>query len=168
VISSRTVTAPDGTIWTIRRHWAPKPRWRGRSRPWRPREERDPRRSWGNFLDFPNFDFGDDLAGSILVIVGLILLVVFMIFIGWPLLLFLFETLLIIPITFVAGVAGRVLFRRPWTIEATGPRRVEWKVVGWRASSRAADRMEKSIAATGGVADEPPDETPRAHRKAAR
>ena len=170
MIRSRSVKAPDGTVWRIRRRWAQRPRWRGRSWPWRRNDEVDGRGFWSRFLDFnfPWADFGDDLIGSILVIVGVIVLVVFMIFLGWPLLLFLFESLLIIPITFVAGIAGRVLFRRPWTIEATGPRLVEWKVVGWRASSRAADRMERAIVATGVVPDRLPDETPQAHRKAAR
>jgi hypothetical protein len=37
----------------------------------------------------------------------------------------------------VAGAAlGRVLFRRPWIIEAVGPmdERHRWEIVGWRAS----------------------------------
>lgn len=154
MIRSRSVRASDGTAWWIRRRWAPKPRWRG---------------PFGRHL-FDGFDlpFGIDLEG-IGVVIAIALFVVFMIFLGGPLLVFLVETLLIIPVVLVTGILGRVLFRRPWTIEATDHRRrVEWKVVGWNASSRAADRMEKAIAATGGVPDAPPDDTPRAHRRAAR
>lgn len=171
MIRSRTVRAPDGTAWTIRRRWAPRPRWRGRRRE-RTRDPNAERRGrWLDWLpDIPNIDFGDELAAGLLIVLGLVIFVVFMIFIGWPLLLFLLETLLIIPVTFVIGVIGRVLFRRPWTLEASGGpgRRVEWNVVGWRASSQAAERMGWIIAAGNTLPAEAPVLTPRAHRRRVR
>lgn len=176
MLRRKVVRAPDGTVWTIRRRWIRRPGWRGRSWPWRRKRESDPDRGgrW-DLLDLFNFnfDFGDDIAAGILIVLLVAAFVVFMIFFGWPLLLFLFESLLIIPITFVAGIVGRVLFRRPWAIEATAVQATEetevaWSVAGWRASSRAADQMAAAIRATGDVADDPPLVTPRAHRKSRR
>jgi len=175
MIRSRTVHGPGPTTWTVRRRWASRPRWRGRLRFGRRRfetieerhaslraeakRERDSR--WWDFLDVP-LDFGDDFFAGILIILAVAAFIVFMIFVGWPLLAFLFESLLILPVTFVIGVVARVLFRRPWTIEATTeawrgePKRIEWHIAGWRASSEAADRMTAAIRATGGVGDTPP------------
>jgi hypothetical protein len=119
----------------------------------------------GDALSFADDGFG----AALLAIIALAAFVVFMIFVGGPLLVFLVETLLIIPIAVVAGVLVRMLFRRPWTIEATdGSRRVEWKVVGWGASSRAAHRMASEIATGGSPESVPPLDTPRAHRRHAR
>jgi hypothetical protein len=53
----------------------------------------------------------------------------------------------------VAGVVGRVLFRRPWTVDAVDPSgaRLAWSVVGWRASGGARRFIAERIAATGAV-----------------
>ena len=48
--------------------------------------------------------------------------------------------LVLVALIVVVGVAGRVLFRRPWTIFARSdttdgdPREHTWEVVGWRAA----------------------------------
>jgi apolipoprotein N-acyltransferase len=76
--------------------------------------------------------------------------VAFMIFVGVPLLIFLAESLLIIP-TVVVGLAGRVLFRRPWTIEVLKEgglgEAIPWEVVGWRASTRAIAQIVGNLEA---------------------
>lgn len=121
-----------------------------------------PFRLLGDALSFADDGFGP----ALLAIVALAAFVVFMIFVGGPLLVLLVETLLIVPIVVIVGVLVRIMFRRPWTIEATdGSRRVEWKVVGWGASSRAADRMASEIAATGAPERVPSLDSPRAHRR---
>jgi hypothetical protein len=113
-----------------------------------------------------------DSVAAVLIVLGLILIVLFMIFVGVPLLIFLIESLLIIPIAVVAGVFGRVFLGRPWTLEAENggpsPRRVVWNVVGWGASERAAAQMAGMIKATGGVPEEPVFGRPRARRRSRR
>jgi len=54
------------------------------------------------------------------------------------------------------GIVGRVLFRRPWTIDATSSdgTRLSWQVVGWRASGTR--RAEIAEALDAGVVP-PPD-----------
>ncbi len=50
------------------------------------------------------------------------------------------------------GVLGRVLFRRPWTVEARvdgTDRGGEWKVTGWRASGELVDSMAERLQSTG-------------------
>lgn len=68
----------------------------------------------------------------------------------WPIVAIALE-LVILALIFLATLAGRVLFRTPWTVvarsEAPGtPRLREWQVVGWRDSGRtsAASRRERS------------------------
>lgn len=115
---------------------------------------------------------GIDSIGALFISIGLILFVVFMIFIGVPLLIFLVESLLIIPVVLVVGVVGRVLFGRPWTLEASRIRPpgdvVRWNVVGWGASERAAYQMAGMIRATGGVPAGPAPAGPRARRRTRR
>jgi hypothetical protein len=52
------------------------------------------------------------------------------------------------------GVVARVLFRRPWTVEArvagTNEGR-QWKVSGWRASGELRDRVADQLRSTGAV-----------------
>lgn len=91
---------------------------------------------WWDFIDFP-FDFGDDFLAGIVVVLAIAAFVVFMIFLGWPLLLLLIETLWGIA-ALVLGALARVLFRRPWSLvaETEGDKRV-WHVRTWRAAKRA-------------------------------
>lgn len=179
MIRSKTVTASDGNRWTIRRRWAPRPRWRGPVRLWgRRRDGKKKSEAPTTLVDWLEFPFriladglslaDDGIGAAILVVILFAAFVVFMIFVGVPLLVFLFETLLIIPVLLVVTALVRVLFRRPWTIEGTdGARRFEWKIVGWRASTGAADRMASQITAHGLPDIEPPG-APRAHRRHAR
>lgn len=174
MIRSRTVRARDGALWRIRRHWAPRPRLRG---PLFNRRKSSKRRKsggwdWLEVANPLNLLDGIDSLTALLVILGAAIVIVFMIFIGVPLLIFLVETLLIIPVLLVLGVAGRVLFGRPWTLEAA---RVEppgatvvWHVVGWGVSERAVGQMAGMIRATGSVPEAPAPEGPRAHRRVRR
>ena len=164
MIRSQTVRARDGGLWRIRRHWARRPRLRGPAFARRGSElwehvdgEHSQKSSPFNLLGL------DEISIAILVVLALIFVVI-------PLLLFAFEALILVPLLVALGVLGRVLFRRPWMVEAA---RVEpkgevvvWKVVGWGASDRAADQMAGMIRATSGVPGAPTLDTPRAHRRA--
>ena len=63
------------------------------------------------------------------------------------------DTLTLIVVLAVVGVVGRVLFRRPWTVDAIDPAgtRHAWSVVGWRSSRDARRFIADRIAATGAV-----------------
>ena len=79
-----------------------------------------------------------------------IAVIVFMVFVGLPFLVALGELLLVLVLA-VGGAIGRVLFRRPWTVDAVGPdgEHHQWSVVGWRASGAARRFVADRIAATG-------------------
>jgi hypothetical protein len=51
--------------------------------------------------------------------------------------------LVVVLLLLVVAVVGRVLFRRPWTVEATSGtgERVTVQVVGWRAALRRRDEI---------------------------
>lgn len=90
-------------------------------------------------------DFADAELGGLAVIA--VAMVVFLVI--WPIVAIALELILIVLICLV-GDAGRVLFRRPWTViarsEATGsPRRHEWRVVGWRRSTRLIEDVINSL-----------------------
>jgi hypothetical protein len=86
------------------------------------------------------------------VFVVLVAVVLFMIFIGIPFLIALGELFFILLLV-VAGVIGRVVFRRPWTVDAVAPSGAHhaWSVVGWRASAAARQFISDRIAKTGTV-----------------
>ena len=114
------------------------------------------RKRTADAADLPDPGCAPDVAEGVVVFVGLVLLVLFVIFIGMPLLVALGELLLILLLA-LAGVIGRVLFRRPWTVDAISPEgdRHTWQVVGWRASAAARSFVAARIVGTGGVPSEP-------------
>jgi hypothetical protein len=141
ISSAETVIAPDERAWTVRRVLLPRPpRWRGKSKA---------NTDWGSI------DYGMAVDGAIngptALVVGII--VFFLLLLSWafliPTLFFLLDLLIVLSITLVSG-AVRVLFRRPWRIEArTGGRVGEqhsWGVVGVRASADAVDHVAFAIA----------------------
>jgi hypothetical protein len=77
--------------------------------------------------------------GGPFAVIGLVILVVvllaFVFLVVLPLLLVVFDLVVVLLLALLL-VFARVLFRRPWTIEAIDPHTnsTEWKVVGWRAS----------------------------------
>jgi len=132
----RKVTAPDGRTWTLGRRWMPRYRRIGRADP-------------GDVApDVP--DLGGDDTGILAAIVLAIFAVIAAVFIA----LVLFNVvaiaieLLLIVVLFVAGVVGRVVFRRPWVVFAAAKNASfhEVGIVGWRASRREIDRLAGLIA----------------------
>jgi hypothetical protein len=120
------VEAPDGTTWKVGRQWFP---------------DRKLELDAGG-LDFPGIDGLDDafaIIGVVLLVIALAILLFTVIF---PLL----EIALIVVLA-VLGVAGRVLFRRPWTVRARSKDRatIRRQVVGWRDSGELRDRLAAAI-----------------------
>jgi hypothetical protein len=96
---------------------------------------------------------GEDLpvVGVILVTVGALVFAVAAVLFVVPALIFLLELLLIVVVV-ALGLIGRLLLRRPWTIEAIeagSGDRYEWKVVGWRASGELLRSVANQLEATG-------------------
>lgn len=146
---ARTVRAPDGRTWRVRRQWVNhRVRWRGRVRP---RE--------GVELGLDAFDAVDvaDAMGSLLVpiAIGLAIIAVLLtlVVLGLPLVVLVLEALFFVVVV-AAGIVGRVVLRRPWTIvaEEVATSRTDrgvrtWKVVGWRASGRAVEDVARHLEA---------------------
>lgn len=138
-----------GRTWTVRRHWLRRDgeggigaRWRRHRR--RSKEDGDD----GHILDFLDFlDIpGDGPFAAILFAIGALVTIVVLVVWGIPMLLVVFDLVLLVIVS-IAGVVGRVLFRRPWTVEAvsdTGDQR-EAKVVGWRNSARAKRTLADEV-----------------------
>jgi hypothetical protein len=141
-LSRRRVQQPDGTEWTVGRRWSGR-QWPRLRRWWRGKRG-------DGWLDAP-FDIGglDDLAGAAIVFIGLVLAVVFVLFVV-PLLVLAVEVVVAVLLIGV-GVLGRILFRRPWVIEAHARRGVKpsraWRVVGWRESARVIEEVGAELAA---------------------
>lgn len=153
------MSAPDGTRWRVRRRWldrpAPKPwtRWRRRRST---KDDGEVAGAWG--LE-ALMNGSDSLAALSLAVAVAILLALF-VFVLLPLLGIALElTLLVLVLT--SGLLGRVVLRRPWTIEAVSvedpARRSAFAVAGWRRSRRALAELAAAIERTG-----PPSALPEA------
>ena len=147
---------PDGVRWTIRRRWTPRwtrvdvgtrfrqfhRRGSGSRKERRQRTEGKERKvSWSDFLEFPVDDLG--LLAIVLAVIAAALLLWFAVI---PLLLILFDILVVL-VLFIAGITARVLLRRPWTVVATriDGVEIEREVVGWRASRDEMATMRRQL-----------------------
>jgi hypothetical protein len=144
----RTVVAPDGRTWKVRRKWLTRTvHWRG------------PVSMEASWLPGPGelLPLDPDLGclpalGLAVTSVAVVLLMVFFVI---PALAFALE-LVIVLLLVGLGVLGRILFRRPWTVEArlagTNEGR-QWRVAGWRASGEQVTAVAERLEATGRVGD---------------
>lgn len=132
---------PSGRVWTVRRRWLPRlpgetlwGRFRRRFR--RGTKAMRNLDGLGDIVDVPTGDgFGGIVAGILAVIALLIFVVVVL-----PLLFALFEVIVLVLVGLLV-LAARVLFRRPWTVEAASEDEVlTWQVVGWEASGEQVAR----------------------------
>jgi hypothetical protein len=158
---SVVVSAPDETQWTVRVAW--EPRWRalarrfgGWRRKQRSRRDADPGGGVdgaGAIGDVVTTDTpGTTELGEVVIVIAVIgLAVVLAAVLFWwvllPLLLLVLD-LVIVLILLVLAIVGRVLFRRPWTVEATSAtgQRITADVVGWRAALRRRDELAEQLA----------------------
>ncbi len=120
------VVDSDGVAWIVGRRWLELPRWRRRG--WRPTTEG---------LDFPLLadDFG---VGLFLILVGILL---FLLLGGIPLLVGLAAVLVAL-----VGLVTRVVFGRPWLVEARSARgELAWRVRGTGDSKQAVRLIARAI-----------------------
>lgn len=140
--------SPTGP-WRVRRRWAPR---HLRAETIGSRFGRRFRRARERTADAADIDPGcaPDIGEGIVVAIVAIVALVFLIFVGIPFLIALGELLFLLVLT-VAGVVGRVLFRRPWTVDAVNDagEHHTWEVVGWRRSGEAQRYIAIHLGATG-------------------
>ena len=100
------------------------------------------------------FAFADDEVGwlgGLAIALTVVLLLALSVFLVFPAVIFAIEVLVLVLLVGGAVVA-RVVFRRPWTIEAVpesggqATRLPTWQAVGWTASGRLIDRVSHDIA----------------------
>lgn len=135
------MTSPDGGRWRVRRRWLDRPLPDVRKRFAEFREEH----SGEDLVDgFWFVDLGDSPWASIALAVFLVLLVIVLL----PVLGIAFELVLVL-LLLGSGLVGRVVLRRPWTVEAESldgsERSASYAVKGWRRSGRAAIEVAKAI-----------------------
>jgi hypothetical protein len=148
---AKEVVAPDGRAWTVRRRWDPRDP--DRKRPFEEvRRQLSTRRQ--EFTAGDLFEGGAHGVGGLAEGGGigfLLLLLIFAVALAWfvvvPLFFLAVEVVVVVTLL-VAGVAGRVLLRRPWIVEATDDWTIHrWEVVGWRASGDHARLVAEQLAA---------------------
>jgi len=156
---------PEGRAWVVRRRWVPRlsgeTLWRRFQRRFGRRSRRV--RDWDGLGDVAaSFGDGGDGIGGCLVGIALAIAVVLLLVIVVPLLLALVEVL-VLAVLGVLAVGARILFRRPWVVEAVADDGsvLSWRVVGWRKSGGQARviarQLQRGLPPTGGEASHVPD-----------
>lgn len=87
---------------------------------------------------------GEEFFLGLMIVVGIVVFVI----VGWPLLVLLVDFAWL-AFAVVVGVLGRVIFRRPWRVEAVRDDGVRhsWDVVGFRKAGRQRDTVARALAA---------------------
>ena len=140
----RTVTAPGGETWAV------SPRWNLTEAPvrlpsaWRRRTHGDGDGS--GWLDIPASLIGDDLVGSLVAIVLVLVVGLLAWFVIWPLLAIAIEVLIGLLLVF-ASIVARLALRRPWIVEAkgSGGGRLEYAVRGYGAMRRVLSELAAQL-----------------------
>lgn len=127
--------------WTVSRRWAPR---LGRETVWRRFRRRFSRTASKMDADVLFDGFAEGLLAGIALIVAILVLM----FVVIPFVVALVD-LLVLVLLALAGLAGRVLFRRPWCVEAVSDRgrTCRWSVVGWRRSGESVAEARQLLAA---------------------
>jgi hypothetical protein len=87
-------------------------------------------------------------SGIALVVVGIVLVVFLFTTVVFPLIALTLELLVVI-VLLVGGLAGRLVFRKPWTIRARaddGRGDLVWHASGFRRSGRVRDEVAGALA----------------------
>ncbi|MGN6692754.1 MAG: hypothetical protein ACTHN0_01125 [Aquihabitans sp.] len=148
MVPGQAIPAPSGSVapleWKVKRRWIPR---LGADTLWarfRRRFRKTFRRA-GDAADAGDgcLDVGDGVVAAIaLIIIGLVL-----IFVILPALVAIVDVVILLVLA-LGGLVARVLFRRPWLIDArdgTG-RVLRWRVVGWKASAQRVDDVRHLLA----------------------
>jgi len=131
----RKVSDPQGRKWKLGRRWFPRYR-------------KFKRADLGD-LSMPDLGGGGDdlgIVGAILLAIGLVIAAIVLILVAFNVVVIAIELLILIAL-FTAGLFGRVVLRRPWTVFAkSGDELVERQAVGWRGSKRELDDLAGALA----------------------
>jgi hypothetical protein len=136
----RTVRAPDGRSWVVRRRWMPRlgagttwGRLRGRSK--RSTRHAETAGDYSIFSAFVVDDFAVVVRWIVIVVVATVLIVV-------SAFAAVVEIALLVLLVLI-GISTRVLLDRPWTIEATPDvgESLTWQASGWRSSTERLDQI---------------------------
>lgn len=141
------VRSPDGRRWKVRRRWVPRlgtERVLAKIRHQVPTDERNGSGGGGDARSWMPFAEIDVVAIALLVVVLVLVALVVVL----PL-VFALVDLAILVVLAVVGIVGKVVFRRPWVVEAVTDRgkRHEWRVVGWRRSGERCREIAQSLEA---------------------
>jgi hypothetical protein len=145
LLGRHVVTDPTGREWTVGLRWLPRrPKWIGWGRaPRRSRRDGD-RTGWFHGLEVLD---AADSPGAFVAILGVVALVLVIWFAVIPIAVLLLD-IVFVALLVVGGVAARVLFRRPWIVEArSGAEHVRWPVVGFGASRASVREAAEALAA---------------------
>jgi hypothetical protein len=138
----KAVHAPNGTTWTVRRHWIPR---LGTDTLWRRfrKKAKVSRDVASSVPDGCGADVGEGIVAAIAVVIILVVLVLIVL----PLIVAIIDLVFVLLLA-ALGIVGRILFRRPWKIEATASdgARQFWHVVGLRASAKRRDEIASMLA----------------------
>jgi hypothetical protein len=147
----RRVTAPDGREWKVGRQWLPA---RARIQRGRRDDGHDGGAGTGDdsgdggdgFLDTMGDFFGlDDAGAGILVGFAALALGALVVVVVFPVIALTVELIVLLAL-FLAGIVGRVVFRRPWHVLAqTDDAAYRWPVRGWRASRERVDAVADGL-----------------------
>jgi hypothetical protein len=141
---SQTLTAPDGDQWQVRRRWLDRP-------------VPKIRRSLPNVRDEVALESGLEtlstgVGDSIPLAIGVAIAVALLVFFLLPLIGIALEIVILLMLL-SSGIVGRVLLRRPWTVEAVNlnhpQRSAGFAVRGWGKSSRAIEELIRTIPVSG-------------------
>ena len=133
----RKVTGPDGRRWTLGRHWLP------RRRRFKKADISDVGPDAG-FLDFGGDDLG--IFGIIIAVIAGLFLAAFVVLLVFNVFALALELLILIVVA-LAGVIGRVVFRRPWMVFArSGDEQLVWPVVGYFNSRAKLQELSSQLA----------------------
>lgn len=147
---SRRVTAPDGVEWTVGREWLPaRPRLRrGRGEDALDVAANTHAPGRGSGFDLPSF--ADDALAIALVVGAVLLVVLVFTTVVLPVIVLVIEVVGLL-VLLVAGLFGRVVLRRPWTVRArTADGREERLTArGFRRSGELRDAVAESLRTTG-------------------
>jgi hypothetical protein len=148
-MAKRTVMTPGGEVWHVRRLWAPRLQ---QERLWTRLRRRMGRtgRAAGDLAGTPDIgflDLFDDAFAVIGLVIAAVVVVVVLAFVVVPLLVALLDLLVVVVVSLL-GLAGRVMFRRPWVVEAVASdgHRCTWRIVGRQESRAAVDAIAAAFA----------------------
>ncbi|HET9770367.1 MAG TPA: hypothetical protein VFS16_05720 [Acidimicrobiia bacterium] len=143
---AETVTAPDGRRWVVRRRWLPR---LGGETLWG-RFSRRLRQTFRRAGDAADADPGclEVLGEGFVAAIVIIVVVLALVFVFIPLLVAIVDLLFLLALALL-GALARILFRRPWIVEARADdaTTLRWRVTGWRASHERCVQVAQQLQA---------------------